>query len=100
MVSGIGYDRAAKAGSAASRFHELPRVVSNLGVFDFASADRRMRLVSVHPGVSVTDVRAATGFDLVVNGDVTQTREPTAGELDLIRTVIDPDGRRHDEVPR
>jgi acyl CoA:acetate/3-ketoacid CoA transferase beta subunit len=100
MVSGIGYDRAAKAGSAASRFHALRRVVTNLGVFDFAPADQRMRLVSVHPGVSVTDVRAATGFDLVINGDVPQTREPTAEELDLIRTVIDPDDKRHAEVPR
>jgi len=99
MVSGIGYDRAAKAGSAASRFHDLRRVVSNLGVFDFASADRTMRLVSVHPGVHVADVQAATGFDLAVAGEVPPTREPSAAELDLIRTVIDPGGRRHAELP-
>lgn len=99
MVSGIGYDRAAKAGSAASRFHDLRRVVSNLGVFDFASADRTMRLVSVHPGVRVADVQAATGFDLAITAEVPQTREPTAAELDLIRTVIDPGGRRHAELP-
>jgi acyl CoA:acetate/3-ketoacid CoA transferase beta subunit len=99
MVSGVGYDRAAKAGSAASRFHELRRVVSNLGVFDFASPGRTMRLVSVHPGVSVADVRAATGFDLAVPGDVPQTREPDAEELDLISTVIDPAGLRHAELP-
>ncbi|MGN6796170.1 MAG: CoA-transferase subunit beta [Streptosporangiaceae bacterium] len=99
MVSGIGYDRAAKAGSAASRFHELRRVVSNLGVFDFASPDRTMRLVSVHPGVSVADIRAATAFELAVPGEVPQTRDPTAEELDLIRTVIDPAGGRHAELP-
>jgi acyl CoA:acetate/3-ketoacid CoA transferase beta subunit len=99
MISGVGYDRAAKAGTAASRFHELRRVVSNLAVFDFASADRTMRLVSVHPGVSVADVEAATGFDLAVSGEVPQTREPTADELDLIRTVIDPAGKRDAELP-
>ena len=99
MVSGIGYDRAAKAGPAASRFHDLRRVVSNLGVFDFASADRTMRLASVHPGVRVADVQAATGFDLAITGEVPHTREPTAAELDLIRTVIDPGGRRHAELP-
>lgn len=99
MVSGIGYDRAAKAGSAASRFHELRRVVSNLGVFDFASPDRTMRLVSVHPGVSVADIRAATAFELAVPDEVPQTRDPTAEELDLIRTVIDPAGGRHAELP-
>jgi hypothetical protein len=99
MVSGIGYDRAAKAGSAASRFHDLRRVVSNLGVFDFASADRTMRLVSLHPGVHVADVQAATGFDLAIAGEVSRTREPSAAELDLIRTVIDPGGMRHAELP-
>jgi len=99
MVSGIGYDRAAKAGPAASRFHELRRVVSNLGVFDFASGDRTMRLVSVHPGVRVVDVQAATGFDLAITDEVPQTREPTTTELELVRTVIDPGGRRHAELP-
>jgi acyl CoA:acetate/3-ketoacid CoA transferase beta subunit len=35
VVSGVGYERAAALGKAASRFHEIRRVVSNLGVFDF-----------------------------------------------------------------
>jgi acyl CoA:acetate/3-ketoacid CoA transferase beta subunit len=99
MVSGIGYDRAAKAGPAASRFHDLRRVVSNLGVFDFASAERTMRLVSVHPGVRAADIEAATGFDLAITGEVPHTRAPTARELELIRTVIDPGGRRDAELP-
>jgi acyl CoA:acetate/3-ketoacid CoA transferase beta subunit len=99
MVSGVGYDRAAAAGPAASRFHEVRRVVSNLGVFDFATPDHRMRLVSVHPGVSVDDVVEATGFELVVPADVPETREPTGAELELIRDVIDPRGARLAEVP-
>ena len=51
VVSGVGYERAAAAGPSATRFHEIRRVVSNLGVFDFATPDRVMRLRSVHPGV-------------------------------------------------
>jgi acyl CoA:acetate/3-ketoacid CoA transferase beta subunit len=99
MVSGIGYDRAAAAGPAAGRFHELRVVVSNLGVFDFATPDHRMRLRSVHPGVTVDDVRTATGFELAVDGVVPTTRLPTGEELALIRTVIDPKGLRAGEVP-
>jgi acyl CoA:acetate/3-ketoacid CoA transferase beta subunit len=98
MVSGVGHDRAAQAGPAAARYHELRRVVSNLGVFDFCTPGRRMRLVSVHPGVSVADVREATGFDLIVADHVPQTREPTPAELELIRTVIDPSAVRDTEV--
>ncbi len=99
MVSGVGYDRAAASGSAASRYHELRLVVSNLGVFDFATPAHAMRLVSVHPGVSVAEVSAATGFELVISADVPQTGLPTDRELELIRTVIDPGGARDAEVP-
>ena len=99
MVSGIGYDRAAQAGPAASRFHDLRRVVSDLGVFDFDTADHRMRLVSVHPGCTVADVVAATAFDLEIPDDVPATRLPTDDELRLIRTVIDPRDLRSSEVP-
>ncbi|MDQ8701585.1 CoA-transferase [Streptomyces sp. LHD-70] len=94
MVSGVGYDRAAGA-----RHHRLPRVVSDLGVFDFATPDHAMRLASLHPGVRVEDVQDATGFDLVVPDEVPYTREPTADELRLIREVIDPEGLREREVP-
>lgn len=98
MVCGVGYDRAAAAGDVVTRFHELRRVVSNLGVFDFATPDHRMRLVSVHPGVTVPEVLAATGFELVVPEDVPETRLPTAEELRLVREVIDPRDARSREV--
>jgi acyl CoA:acetate/3-ketoacid CoA transferase beta subunit len=98
MVSGVGYDRAASAGMSASRFHEVRRVVSDLGVFDFATPDHRMRLASVHPGVTVDQVMAATAFELVIPDDVATTRLPTAEELELIRTVIDPRQTRKTEV--
>ncbi|MET9569986.1 CoA-transferase subunit beta [Streptomyces virginiae] len=96
MVSGVGYDRAAEAG--VTRFHRLPRVVSDLGVFDFAGPGNAMRLASLHPGVTVAQVRAATGFELALPEEVPYTREPTEAELRLIREVIDPKGLRDREV--
>jgi acyl CoA:acetate/3-ketoacid CoA transferase beta subunit len=99
VISGVGYDSAASAGPATSRFHELRRVVTDLAVLDFRSPGNAMRLVSVHPGVGVADVVANTGFDLVIGADVRQTPAPTAEELRLIREVIDPHGLRHKEVP-
>lgn len=98
VVSGVGYDRAAKLGAAA-KFHEVRRVVSNLGVFDFATRDHAMRLVSVHPGVAVADVVAATAFPLEIAADVPETRAPSAEELRVIREVLDPAGARDREVP-
>ena len=95
MVSGVGYRRAADAGLDS---HEIRRVVSNLGVFDFVTDDHRMRLASVHPGVTVDEVVAETGFELVIGADVPQTRTPTDEELRLIRDVLDPQRLREREV--
>ncbi|WP_031090464.1 CoA-transferase subunit beta [Streptomyces sp. NRRL WC-3549] len=99
MVSGVGYDRAAAAGPSATRYHRLPGVITNLGVFDFETPDRTMRLRSLYPGVSLDQVTAATGFALAVPDEVPLTREPTETELRLIREVIDPKGLRDREVP-
>jgi acyl CoA:acetate/3-ketoacid CoA transferase beta subunit len=93
MVCGVGYDRAGGA-----RFHRVPRVVSDLGVFDFATPDHSMRLASLHPGVTVAQVREATSFDLAVPDEVPPTREPTAEELRLVREVLDPANARAGEV--
>jgi acyl CoA:acetate/3-ketoacid CoA transferase beta subunit len=97
-VCGIGYDRAAELGSDAARFHEIRRVVTNLCVLDFETPDHRMRLRSTHPGVSVDDVVAATGFELVIPDDVPESRAPTDDELRLLYEVIDPTDQRGREV--
>ena len=98
VVTGVGYDRAASAGAAATKFHGLRHVVTNLAVLDFETPDHRMRLRSVHPGVAVDEVVAATGFELVVPDDVPVSRLPTEAELALLER-IDPDGDRYREVP-
>jgi acyl CoA:acetate/3-ketoacid CoA transferase beta subunit len=98
VVSGVGYDRAAALGRQSARFHDLRRVISNLGVFDFATPDQRMRLVSVHPGVTVEQVVKATGFELVIPAQVPETRLPSDAELALIRERIDPEGLASKEV--
>jgi acyl CoA:acetate/3-ketoacid CoA transferase beta subunit len=98
VVSGVGYDRAAALGPVASRFHQVRRVVSNLGVFDFDTPDHCMRLASLHPGVSVDDVVGNTAFKLVIPAKVPETRAPTDEELRLIREVIDPKGVAAREV--
>jgi acyl CoA:acetate/3-ketoacid CoA transferase beta subunit len=89
MVSGVGHDRGAI---------EIRVVVTDLAVLDFATPDRSMRLRSVHPGVSVAEVAAATGFPLVVPPSVPETRSPTAAELELLGDRLDPDGLREKEI--
>lgn len=91
VISGVGYDH------AVGPFHDVHRVVTNLAVLDFGTPDHSMRLISVHPGVSVDEVQAQTSFPLVTD-DVSETRLPTEQELELLRTVLDPNGKREKEV--
>jgi len=98
-VSGIGYDRAAQLGEWVRTHHEIRRVVTNLGVFDFNSPDHRMRLASVHPGVNVSDIVEACSFELVIGDDVPTTRTPTDDELAMLREVLDPKSFRDRELP-
>jgi glutaconate CoA-transferase subunit B len=67
-------------------------LVSDLGQFDYAHG--RMRLISRHPGVSVAEVQAQTGFPLEVAPDVTETPPPTQEQVRLLREGIDPLGVR------
>lgn len=98
FVTGVGTARAKAAGPAATRFHNLHRVVTNLGVFDFSGPDDTMALLSLHPGVSLAEVQDATGFPVHVPGPVGTTRLPDGQELRLIREVLDPLARREEEV--
>ena len=72
--------------------------ITNLCVFDFEPESKRMRLASLHPGVSVEQVQAATGFEILLpSGDVGTTARPTAEELHILRTEVDPTGARRRE---
>ncbi len=61
--------------------------VTNLCVFDFHPETKRMRLISVHPGVTVEQVLAATGFTPEMAPEITTTVPPTAEELAFLRQL-------------
>ena len=96
-VTGVGYDRGLTGRTA--EMHEIRRVVTNLAVLDFETPDHRMRIRSVHPGVTTAEVQEATGFELVIPDDVPESRLPDDEELRLLYEVIDPKGLRLKEVP-
>lgn len=69
--------------------------VTNLCTFDFHPDSKRMRIRSVHSGVTVDQVVAATGFVIEpVEGDVPETAPPTDEELRVLREEVDPTGAR------
>ena len=90
MVSGAGYDPSRWHAGVRADFHDLRLVVTNLAVLDFGGPAHALRLRSLHPGVTVDQVEAATSFPLVRADDLHETPAPTAEQLHLIRTVLDP----------
>lgn len=64
-------------------------VVTPLCVMDFEEGSKRMRLKSVHPGVSVEDVVTNTGFEIIIPKIVPQTEAPSKEELKVLRERID-----------
>lgn len=60
-------------------------------VFDFDPETRALRLRTVHPGHSVEEVLENTGCEVLV-GEVGETEPPTAAELEVLRTRVDPEG--------
>ncbi len=68
------------------------RVVSTLGLLGYdIGGSYRMRLEAVYPGVTVDQVVASTGFELLVADPVRTVEPPTEEELRLLREEIDPD---------
>jgi glutaconate CoA-transferase subunit B len=65
-------------------------IITTMGVLRFG-ADGEAFLASVHPGLSVEDVLAATGWTLRVAENLEITPPPTAAELAALR-ALDPDG--------
>ena len=66
-------------------------VVTNLGVYGFDDAGE-MELRSLHPSVTLEQVREQTTWELKVSENLTETPPPTEEELRLIREELDPEG--------
>jgi glutaconate CoA-transferase, subunit A len=69
-------------------------VVTDLAVFEYDAGAGGLTARSLHPGVSLDELRSRTGFDIVPGVDLGVTAPPTPAELRTLRTVVDPLGVR------
>jgi glutaconate CoA-transferase subunit B len=66
------------------------RVITDLAVLGYDEQTRRMQVLSLHPGVTLQQVRAATSFELGVREPPATTTPPSAEELRILRDEVDP----------
>lgn len=93
FVSSIGYNPERLPRGHSLDDVDIRLVVTNLCVMDFGGPDHQIRLVSLHPGVTLEEVRVNTGYELYVSGEVPVTAAPTQEQLDII-AAMDPHNQR------
>lgn len=93
MVGSVGYNPARWPDGKQPPYLDLRLIVTDLCVMDFGGPDHAIRVRSLHPGVTLEDVRAATGFPLHVDGELPVTSGPDAAQMDIIRW-LDPHNLR------
>lgn len=63
------------------------KVITDLGVLEPDTETCELTLIATHPGISVDDVRAATGWDLAVSADLATTDTPADDDLRILHDL-------------
>jgi len=71
-------------------------VITDLGILEGDSATGELVLTSIHPGVTMDQIREATAWPLRVTDAIKQTDAPTAVEISAIRDLAERIRRAHE----
>ena len=92
-ISGVGYPGGVAGRKALGLDWGGPELVfTPKCIFGFDKEHGRMRVHTIHPGVSTEHLRESTGFDLGDLADVPETPLPSPEELEVLRREVDPRG--------
>tara|TARA_B100000029_G_scaffold515632_1_gene623644 strand:+ start:4712 stop:5455 length:744 start_codon:yes stop_codon:yes gene_type:complete len=86
MAASLGFD-------SKDYSPDIGIVITNLCVFDFNGKDNALRLLSIHPGHSLEDIKENTGFKFDILSE-SETELPSEEELMVIRNDLDPKNLR------
>lgn len=67
------------------------RVVTQLATYGFDGESKRMKLSSLHPGVTIKNIQENSSFEVLIPDEIHHTKPPTAEEKALLHE-IDPYG--------
>lgn len=97
VVCSIGYNRKRLPKGYSFEDIALGVVITDLCVMDWRGPNHQLRLLSLHPGISVQDVIDNTGFELSISDSVSTTTAPTKEQLAIIES-LDPKGLRYKQL--
>ena len=84
MVASIGYNAKRLPRGYSVDDVQIRFIFTNLCVMDFGGKNHQLRLLSLHPGVTVEQVQEATGFAIEVPATVGVTADPTPEQIALL----------------
>jgi glutaconate CoA-transferase subunit B len=90
-----GGDSRAKSGARGAG---PTAVITDLGVLTPDPQTRELTLTALHPGITVDQARAATGWDLKVASSLAKTNAPNAKELEALRDLQARTAKAHGTV--
>lgn len=68
------------------------RVVTQLGIYGFENTSKQLELISLHPGVQISEVKKNSSFEIIIP-EIIGTSSPLPSEyLKILREQIDPAG--------
>ena len=87
FISGVGFPEGKPSicGGAGPQC-----MITNLAYLIFDNETKKMKLGTIHPGVDIETVINSTGFKLIVPEVISETKLPTAEEIELLREKVDP----------
>lgn len=94
FISSLGFGRDGRS-RTPHRGKGPTVVITDLGVLQPDPDTNELRLTAVHPGISVDEVRAATGWDLLVAEDLETTEAPSESELGILRDLMERTASAH-----
>ncbi len=68
------------------------RVITQLGIYGFDEKTKRLKLLSLHAGIDINEVKENSSFDIMIPDEVETSPEPSELHLRILREEIDPAG--------
>lgn len=66
-------------------------VVTQMAVYGFDEITKRMKLISIHPGITLEQIQESSSFDILTDGKYRVTQPPTEEDCAILRS-LDPLG--------
>ena len=66
------------------------RVITQFGLFGFDDKTKKLKLISLHPGVTFDEVKEHSQFEILMPDRIATSPEPSDKDLAILRQEIDP----------